>query len=225
MVEHGSEAVVLEVQRAHRLAQAGLQGPAVLLCPGLKFVEAVVAHGGDVADPNTGHLTESQLALPAVPAGEVAVENLCHLQFLQGCQKNGDVVYPFHMMYLQLFSVHTFIIRSSPLSENPCFPNANGGWSIPWSFAVGWRIAPIRLALRDRTHSALLRNSPLPCPAGSSVGMSFVGLDTAALPDTGRSHRSATSWPTATTSRYLPTASLSTSNAIRTCSPRDSRIS
>jgi hypothetical protein len=48
----------------------------------VELAEAVVALGSEEGDPDAGHLPEGQFALPAVAGGEVAVENLGHLQAL-----------------------------------------------------------------------------------------------------------------------------------------------
>jgi hypothetical protein len=81
-VKDVGQAVVLEVEGSNGLAQAGLEGVEVSLCPGLKLGQSMVALGGDEGNPDTGDFAEGQLTLPAVPGGEVAVEDLGHLQAL-----------------------------------------------------------------------------------------------------------------------------------------------
>ena len=78
--EHVGQAVVLEVEGAHRFAQTGSEGVEVGLGPGLQLAEAVVALGSDEGDPDAGDLPEGQFALPAVPRGEVAIEDVGHVQ-------------------------------------------------------------------------------------------------------------------------------------------------
>jgi hypothetical protein len=79
-VEDVGEAIVLEVQRANGLAETGLQGMEVGSNPGLNLIEAMVALGSDEGEPDADDLSEGQLAFPAVPGGEVAIEDLGHLQ-------------------------------------------------------------------------------------------------------------------------------------------------
>ena len=91
-------------------------GKQTLLCPGLNFVEAVVALRGDVAEPDAGDLAEGQRALPAMPGGEVAVEDLGQLKALQRGQQDGEVVHPFHTMHLRGCGTHTPFAIALPLS-------------------------------------------------------------------------------------------------------------
>lgn len=82
LVEHVSKAVILEIERTNGFAQANLEGVQVGLGPGLKLGQSVIALGSEEGDPNAGNLSESQLALPAVPRRVVAIEDLGHVQAL-----------------------------------------------------------------------------------------------------------------------------------------------
>ena len=108
------EAVVVEVQRPHGLAQAGLKGEQVLFDPGKEVVEAVVALGGEQDEPDTDDLAEGALPLPEMVRREVAVEELGHLQALQGSEQNGNVVHPFDAEHTRRCSVHG--LSGKPLS-------------------------------------------------------------------------------------------------------------
>jgi hypothetical protein len=74
--EEIGEAVVVEVKGTDRLAEARLKGEAVLLGPGLEFVEAMITLGKQEAKPNGENLTGGQLAPPEVVSGIVSVEEL-----------------------------------------------------------------------------------------------------------------------------------------------------
>jgi hypothetical protein len=81
-VEHVGQAVVLKVEGSNGFAQTGLESMQVVLCPGLKLAQAMVALGSDEGDPDTNDVAEGQRALPAVSRGEVAIEEFGHVQAL-----------------------------------------------------------------------------------------------------------------------------------------------
>ena len=105
-VEDVGETVVMEVQRPQGLPQAGLKGEQVLFDPGKEVVEAVVALAGEEDEPDTDDLAEGELPLPEMVRREVAVEELGHLQALQGGEQNGNVVHPFDAEHTRRCSVH-----------------------------------------------------------------------------------------------------------------------
>jgi hypothetical protein len=82
VVEQVGQAIILEIEGTNGFAQTGSESVKVVLRPGLKLAEAVIALGSDEGDPDAGDLPEGQRALPAVPGGKVAIKDLGHLQAL-----------------------------------------------------------------------------------------------------------------------------------------------
>jgi len=121
-VEDVGEPVVVEVQGAEGLAEAGLDSEGVLLCPGLEFVEAVVGLGGEEDEPDTDDLAEGEVAFPEVVGREMAVEQLRHPQALQIGKQDRDVVHPLPLITTGFVVSMPSDLAAFPLSEKCLSP-------------------------------------------------------------------------------------------------------
>ncbi len=92
--QHLRQAVIAEVQAAHRLAGAAAQRLQTLLSPGLNVVQAVVALRKDMGQPDGGRPAQAE-ALPVAVGGEEFVQQGRYPHPLHLGQQQGNIIYPF----------------------------------------------------------------------------------------------------------------------------------